>query len=146
MKVAGSPLDRHMSTHLPRMLLSACVILALLATLAVFASRSHGYSVRAGHELQGGPSWRDLGPDGAVSLIGGSDASLIAGRATALALDPTTCSDGVCRTVYLGAAGGGVWKTTDAGRTWLPLTDTQPIENIGALALDPQNPPTGRLC
>jgi photosystem II stability/assembly factor-like uncharacterized protein len=42
--------------------------------------------------------------------------------------------------VYLGANGGGVWKTTDGGQTWAPLTDNQPSLEIGALALDPTNP------
>ena len=41
---------------------------------------------------------------------------------------------------YLGADGGGVWKTTDAGQTWTPLTDNQPSLEIGALVLDPSNP------
>lgn len=43
--------------------------------------------------------------------------------------------------VYIGAAGGGVWKTTDRGITWQPLTDNG-LSNItsGALAFDPTNP------
>ena len=28
-------------------------------------------------------------------------------------------------TFYMGTVGGGVWKTTDAGHTWLPMTDGQ---------------------
>ena len=41
--------------------------------------------------------------------------------------DPTT--------FYFGAVAGGVWKTTDAGGTWLPLTDQTPISSVGALAV-----------
>ncbi len=43
-------------------------------------------------------------------------------------------------TFYFGAVGGGVWKTTDAGRTWTPIFDSQPIASIGALAVSTSNP------
>jgi photosystem II stability/assembly factor-like uncharacterized protein len=43
-------------------------------------------------------------------------------------------------TFYFGSVGGGVWKTTNAGRTWVPLFDSQPIASIGALAVSPSNP------
>jgi photosystem II stability/assembly factor-like uncharacterized protein len=38
-------------------------------------------------------------------------------------------------TFYFGGVAGGVWKTTDAGATWKPLTDKEPISSIGALAV-----------
>ena len=41
--------------------------------------------------------------------------------------------------MYAGAVTGGVWKTTDGGNTWVPLTDLLPVLNIGALAMDPTN-------
>jgi photosystem II stability/assembly factor-like uncharacterized protein len=41
---------------------------------------------------------------------------------------------------YFGAVGGGVWKTTDAGVTWQPIFDAQPISSIGAVAVAPSNP------
>src|SRR5262245_43564946 len=41
---------------------------------------------------------------------------------------------------YMGSVGGGVWKTTNAGRTWLPIFDSQPIASIGAIAVAPSNP------
>src|SRR5690242_5104193 len=43
-------------------------------------------------------------------------------------------------TFYIGVVNGGVWKTTDAGRTWLPLFDEQPTGSIGALAVAPSDP------
>jgi photosystem II stability/assembly factor-like uncharacterized protein len=41
---------------------------------------------------------------------------------------------------YFGSVNGGVWETLDAGRTWTPIFDDQPVGSIGALALAPSNP------
>ncbi|HET7844303.1 MAG TPA: hypothetical protein VFL14_09150, partial [Xanthomonadales bacterium] len=41
---------------------------------------------------------------------------------------------------WFGAVNGGVWETRDAGRTWRPVFDGQPVATIGALALAPSNP------
>ena len=45
-------------------------------------------------------------------------------------------------TVYFGAAGGGLWRTRNAGRTWAPLFDHGPASSIGALAVAPSDPQT----
>jgi photosystem II stability/assembly factor-like uncharacterized protein len=59
------------------------------------------------------------------------------GRATGVAGVPTDPN-----TYYFGAAAGGVWKTTDAGRTWKPLWDNLPgaSPSIGAIVVSPSNP------
>lgn len=41
---------------------------------------------------------------------------------------------------YIGADGGGVWKTTDGGVTWRPIFDGESAPSIGALAVAPSNP------
>jgi len=43
-------------------------------------------------------------------------------------------------TYYLGAASGGVWKTTDGGIHWKPIFDDQPTASIGALAVSVSDP------
>jgi len=61
--------------------------------------------------------------------------STYAGRVTSLAVDPRNAN-----TVFAGAAAGGVWKSTDGGNNWTPLTDNQVSLAIGSLILDPNNP------
>ena len=41
---------------------------------------------------------------------------------------------------YFGAVGGGVWRSDNAGRTWEPIFDSQPIASIGAVAVAPSDP------
>jgi photosystem II stability/assembly factor-like uncharacterized protein len=57
------------------------------------------------------------------------------GRIVGIAPSPTDPN-----TIYAAAASGGVWKTTDGGGTWLPLTDDQVTLSMGAIALAPSNP------
>ena len=43
---------------------------------------------------------------------------------------------------YFGAVDGGVWESTNAGRTWSPILDAQDIGSIGAIAVAPSDPHT----
>jgi uncharacterized protein (TIGR03437 family) len=78
-------------------------------------------------------AWKLIGPQ----PINYSPGYFTSGRVTAVAVDPRDND-----TVYAGAADGGVWKTTDGGVTWKPLTDDQPSLSIGSVAIDPSNPDT----
>lgn len=57
------------------------------------------------------------------------------GRVEAVAGDPKNPN-----TYYFGAVSGGVWKTTDGGATWGPLTDKYDIWSVGAIAVAPSAP------
>ena len=96
------------------------------------ALRQSASSSSAGTPL-GGP-WTWLGPR---PITGDNSYGGVSGRITSLAIDPSN-SD----VVYAGSAGGGVWKTTDGGSTWNPLSDNQLTLAIGALAIDPRAPQT----
>ena len=45
-------------------------------------------------------------------------------------------------TFYFGSVGGGVWKTINAGRTWIPIFDSASSASIGAIAVAPSDPNT----
>jgi photosystem II stability/assembly factor-like uncharacterized protein len=45
-------------------------------------------------------------------------------------------------TLYVGSASGGVWRSRDAGTTFKPIFDRQPVQSIGAITLDPNHPNT----
>src|SRR5262245_7431883 len=54
-----------------------------------------------------------------------------------------TAIDGIAaspNTIYVGAASGGVWKTTNGGQSWSPVFDEQPLQNIGSIAIQQSNP------
>lgn len=57
----------------------------------------------------------------------------MSGRITAIVGNP---ADG--KTLYVGCAGGGVWKTTNAGASFKSVFDKY-VQSIGAIALDPKD-------
>jgi photosystem II stability/assembly factor-like uncharacterized protein len=61
----------------------------------------------------------------------------MSGRISALAA--ARQKDGRLR-IYVGAASGGVWRSDDSGTRFRPIFDDQPVQSIGALAVDPTNP------
>ena len=69
-----------------------------------------------------GIEWRQIGP-----FRGGRVLAV-----TGVVGDPST--------YYFGAVAGGVWKTTNSGLTWTPLTDKTGIMSIGAIAVAPSDP------
>ncbi len=78
-------------------------------------------------------SWTAMGP---ATIAFGTNP--YAGRTAGIAADPTDAN-----IVYIAAAGGGVWKTTNAtaaNPSWTPLTDTQASLFMGAIAIAPSNP------
>lgn len=84
-------------------------------------------------------SWIPLGPTAIpngepISRAAAPTGIFVTGRLTAIAIDQNDS-----QTIYVGAAMGGVWKTTDGGGTWSPMSDSSPSLAIGAIALDPTN-------
>ena len=61
----------------------------------------------------------------------------VGGRCTALAIHPINPD-----IVYIGSAGGGVWRSDNAGQTWTSQWHDQPVLNVGSLAIDPKSPDT----
>jgi regulation of enolase protein 1 (concanavalin A-like superfamily) len=70
----------------------------------------------------GGAAWRWLGPN------------TIGGRVRSLAVDPRNPN-----IIFAGSAGGGIWKTTNRGATWLPCDDFMPALSVSSIVIDPRN-------
>ena len=73
--------------------------------------------------LAAGQTWTELGPAPLDSYTG-RVSSIAASRTNAFLY-------------YVAGADGGVWKTTDAGVSWTPLTDHLATTAVGAIAVDP---------
>jgi photosystem II stability/assembly factor-like uncharacterized protein len=101
-------------------------ILAVVAALVIELRPPHALSAQTGGALDPGLfrelQWRNIGP-------------FRGGRTKAAAGIPSRPS-----VFLIGATNGGVWKTTDYGRTWAPIFDDQPTGSIGAIAIAPSNP------
>ena len=75
-----------------------------------------------GSKLFSDMRWREIGP-----YRGGRTRAL-----SGVPLSRTSSTSAPCN--------GGVWKSTDYGRTWDPIFDDQPTGSIGAIAVAPSNP------
>jgi len=73
---------------------------------------------------------------GAISGLGARNigAAAMSGRIAALAGFADRSGK---LTLFVGAASGGVWKSTDGATTFKPVFDEQPVQSIGAIAVDP---------
>ncbi len=94
-------------------------LFALAALIAIVPSLS---SQTIPQESFGALQWRLIGP-------------FRGGRVVAVAGVP-----GDTATAYFGSVDGGVWKSPNAGVTWEPIFDSQPIASVGAIAISPSNP------
>ncbi len=106
--------------HLPLLLRSLTVALAIpLAGTPLALAAQASYDVEYFDALR----WRNIGPDrgGRSTAVAGSDARPLE--------------------YYFGAAGGGLWKTTDGGNTWRPVTDGKiGSASVGAVAVCEADP------
>lgn len=91
---------------------------ALLHTDSKMKPFRHG-----SHGMLSANQWKAIGPFD------------LGGRVRSVVAHPT---DG--NTVWIGAADGGVWKSSDRGENWVPLMDDANAISMGALAVDPRNP------
>ena len=92
----------------------------ILLSLAAVAPTSNAQTFDT--KLYSGLRWRSIGP-------------FRAGRSNAV-----SGVVGQPETFYFGSVGGGVWKTTNAGRTWTPVFDSASSASIGAIGVAPSNP------
>ncbi|TND07824.1 MAG: glycosyl hydrolase BNR repeat-containing protein [Bacteroidetes bacterium] len=78
-------------------------------------------------------AWYPAGPNAIPNNLTGYMENGI-GRINCIAFDPAVAS-----TYYVGVAQGGLWKTTNNGTSWTPLTDNLPITRISDICIDPNN-------
>jgi hypothetical protein len=117
---------------------------AYQSKLRLRAQRAAALGVAGQISLSTG-SWIPLGPMPLASDATGNgtqDYHQVAGRATAIAIDP---ADPTGNTVYIGGAQSGIWKSTNAANNtasnvvWTAVTDDQATLSIGAIAIQPGN-------
>ncbi|HUY19240.1 MAG TPA: choice-of-anchor D domain-containing protein [Candidatus Binataceae bacterium] len=88
--------------------------------------------------------WTPIGPQPMVGEIenqfgGTTPLDNATGRVTAIAVDPRTAD------IFVGGAGGGVWRSSDGGVSFVPVFDSQPTQIIGAIAIDSTTTPNSTI-
>jgi photosystem II stability/assembly factor-like uncharacterized protein len=73
-------------------------------------------------------NWKSRGP--AINVINSNFNAM--GRVNSFALDPKNKE-----IMYVGSAGGGLWKSENAGKNWTPLTDFQGALGVSGIAIHP---------
>ena len=81
-------------------------------------------------------TWQAQGP----TPIYGGEAVIVPNNNVVGAVQSLLINPGDNNIMYIGAVNGGIWKTTDGGATWNPLTDNQTSLSMGGMAFDPGNP------
>lgn len=118
---------------------------AYQAKLALRQQRTSSFSHISGQVSFATGSWTALGPVPLASDATGNGTqnyNQVAGRATAVALDPADSSG---NTVYIGGAQSGIWKSANAAAStandvvWTPISDDQATLSIGSIAIQPGN-------
>lgn len=79
-------------------------------------------------------AWYPVGPNTIPNNLTGYMENGI-GRINCMTFHPTNAN-----TYYVGVAQGGLWKTTNNGASWTPLTDNLPITRISDIVIDPADP------
>jgi photosystem II stability/assembly factor-like uncharacterized protein len=99
------------------------------------ANQKSGLNQRqTGNEQMAMSAWYPVGPNAVPGNLTGYMQNGI-GRINCIAFHPT-----VATTYYVGVAQGGLWKTTNNGSSWTPLTDNLPIDRISDICIDPNDP------
>ncbi|SNR14292.1 T9SS type A sorting domain-containing protein [Tenacibaculum jejuense] len=80
-------------------------------------------------------NWTPLGPFDNTNTYNATPQKRTGqGRINTIAVDPNNPN-----TYYIGAPAGGIWKSTDAGTSWIPLTDNLPQIGVSGIAINPSN-------
>ena len=86
--------------------------------------------------------WTSLGPETSIQNPDSGSTENVSGRIAAIAISPTCQEEGPCR-LWVGAAGGGVWRTDDAMNTedvgWRWVSEGLGTNSIGSLTVDPND-------